>query len=66
MKILCDTNVFIKLFRGDEEVISALEKIGDRNVLMPGVSAMELFSGVQNKQDLQRMSREIGSILLTV
>lgn len=61
MNVLCDTNVFIKLFRGDQEVISRLGEIGSENVLMPVITAMELFSGVQNKKDLQRMKREISS-----
>lgn len=59
MKVLCDTNIFIKLFRGDQGVISRLGEIGNENVLMPVITAMELFSGVQNKKDLQRIEREI-------
>jgi len=61
MNVLCDTNVFIKLFRGDQEVITRLGEIGNENVLMPVITAMELFSGVQNTKDLQRMKREISS-----
>jgi predicted nucleic acid-binding protein len=53
MKVLCDTNVFIKLFRNDPAVIQEIKTIGNANVLMPSVTLMELLSGVQNKNDLQ-------------
>jgi predicted nucleic acid-binding protein len=30
--ILCDTNIFIKLFHGDAKVKAALDKIGAENI----------------------------------
>jgi len=59
MSVLCDTNVFIRLFVQDEEVIRQLDQIGDANVIMPSITAMELFAGMQNKQEMQRMQRQI-------
>ncbi|GAB4426603.1 MAG: hypothetical protein OHK0039_44640 [Bacteroidia bacterium] len=43
----------------DAEVISQLDQIGDNRILMPVVTVMELFAGAQNKQELQRMQRQI-------
>ena len=59
MSVLCDTNVFIRLFMQDEEVIRQLNHIGDANILMPSITAMELFAGMQNKQEMRRMQRQI-------
>ena len=59
MRVLCDTNVFIRLFVQDEEVKDRLQKIGDANILMPVITVMELYAGMQNKLELQRMGRQI-------
>jgi predicted nucleic acid-binding protein len=56
--IICDTNVFIKLFSGDATVISELSKIGNSRILMPSISAMELYVGMQNKIELQQIEKE--------
>jgi predicted nucleic acid-binding protein len=57
--IICDTNVFIKLFSGDEIVISELSKIGNSRILMPSISVMELYIGMANKIELQQMKKKI-------
>ena len=57
--IVCDTNVFIKLFTGDAIVITELEKIGNHRILMPSVSMMERFCGMGNKLELQQMKKKI-------
>jgi tRNA(fMet)-specific endonuclease VapC len=58
-EILCDTNVFIKLFNNDPIVIAELSKIGNSRILMSSVSAMELYVGMKDKQDLQHMRKRI-------
>ncbi|MDZ7876194.1 MAG: type II toxin-antitoxin system VapC family toxin [Saprospiraceae bacterium] len=57
--IICDTNVFIKLFLGDSLVIAELSKIGNSRILMPSISVMELLVGMQNKIELQQMKKKI-------
>lgn len=49
-KVICDTNVFIKLFNNDVQTIQHLTKIGSNNILIPSISVMELFAGMGNKQ----------------
>lgn len=61
MRVICDTNVFIRLFLQDEEVIRVLTGIGSRNIVMPTVVAMELVAGMRNKQELQQMGKYIRS-----
>ncbi len=57
--IICDTNVFIKLFSSDASVITELGKIGNSRILMPSITTMELFVGMINKADLQQMKKKI-------
>lgn len=59
MKVICDTNVFIKLFTGDEEVMTELLKIGSENVIISSISLMELYGGMQNKRELTAMINKL-------
>lgn len=57
--VVCDTNIFIKLFDEDVIVIAELEKIGNPRILMPSVSMMELFCGMSNKHEMLQMKKKI-------
>ena len=57
--VICDTNVFIKLFANDMIVIRELNKIGNARILMPSITMMELFCGMGNKVELQQMKKKI-------
>lgn len=57
--VICDTNIFIAAFNGIEEASSELSLIGYENVLMPSITVMELFRGMQNKEQLAKMSKQI-------
>ena len=59
MKVLCDTNVFIRLMTNDPEVIGSLTRIGDENILMPSITVMELYAGMRKKEELQRMKKQV-------
>lgn len=58
-KVLCDTNVFIKMFSGDTVASSNLLHIGSQNVLIPSIAVMELYAGMGNKQELADMRRKL-------
>ena len=57
--IICDTNIFIKLFASDATIIAELSKIGNSRILMPSITMMELYVGMINKNDLQQMKKKI-------
>ena len=57
--VICDTNVSIRLFAGDTIIASELVKIGHTNILLPNIVAMELFSGMSNKTEMQQMVKKI-------
>jgi predicted nucleic acid-binding protein len=58
-KIVCDTNVFINYLRQDEETVSAVEQVGNENIIMPIVTALELCKGVANKDELEEIQEFI-------
>lgn len=59
--VICDTNIFISLFRNLEQTINELEIIGSGNVLISSVSVMELYRGMQHKKEMTAMQKKIGS-----
>ena len=55
--ILCDTNIFIEVFRKNAFIRSELEKIGYDNIVVSDVVRAELFFGAINKVDLQKITK---------
>ena len=57
--VICDTNVFIRLFADDPEVANELLRIGNSHVLLPSIAAMELYSGMGDKKELEQMVKKL-------
>jgi predicted nucleic acid-binding protein len=57
--ILCDTNIFISWFTGNEKTIAALQEIGLENILIPSVTTLELIQGIRNKQELVQFRKKL-------
>jgi len=57
--VICDTNIFISAFNGLEKTIAELNNIGSLNVLMPSITVMELYRGMDNKEQMAKMVRKI-------
>jgi predicted nucleic acid-binding protein len=57
--VLCDTNIFISLFRNIQQTVEELEIIGSENVLIPSISVMELYRGMQYKKEMAEMQKKI-------
>jgi len=60
--ILCDTNIIIELLKGNEKLISYVEKLGLDNIAISSVTLMELYFGVFNKTELQQIKKYIQGI----
>ena len=41
--VLFDTNVFINFFNGNEETVDIFKKLGNKRILIPSVTVMELY-----------------------
>jgi predicted nucleic acid-binding protein len=57
--ILCDTNVFIHAFNGNENTIENLKIIGMNNIVLSAITVMELYQGMANKQELVKMKNKL-------
>ena len=59
--IICDSNIFIEIFRKNFFIRSELEKIGHENVIVSDVIKAELFFGAKNKQELQSIKNYLNN-----
>jgi len=57
--IICDTNIFIEIFRQNFSVRCELEKIGYENIVISDVVKAELFFGARDKIDLLNIKKSI-------
>ena len=57
--VICDTNIFISLFKGFPASVTELNKIGNEHILVTSISVMELYRGMENKQELKAMENKI-------
>ena len=62
--ILCDTNVLIEAFKGNEKIIKKIEHIGIENIGISSVTVMELYYGVLNKRELNKIKKEINALTI--
>lgn len=56
---LCDTNIFIQLFNGNEETLVEFNRIGRENVIVSSITVMELYQGMGTKNELDYMKKKI-------
>ncbi|MDO9424963.1 MAG: type II toxin-antitoxin system VapC family toxin [Methylobacter sp.] len=57
--ILCDTNVFIHAFNGNETAVEELKIIGLERIAMSAITLMELYQGMGNKAELGQMKKKL-------
>ncbi len=57
--ILCDTNIFIELFKGNIAVIQQLYAIGAKNIAISVISKAELFYGARDKLELAHIAKHL-------
>jgi predicted nucleic acid-binding protein len=62
--ILCDTNIFIEIYRGNETIIEIFKNIDQQNAAISDVSCAELLFGARNKKELQAIRKDIDSLIV--
>jgi len=60
--ILCDTNVMIEFYRGNEEVINIFDSVGVSNLAVSVITTGELFYGARDKRELRKLRDHISLI----
>ena len=62
-RVLCDTNILIELYKGNEGIVRELHRIGNSNISISVVTAGELLFGARNKRELEILRSDIAKVL---
>jgi len=62
--ILCDTNIFIEIYKGNDLIIDIFKKIGQDNVAISDVSCAELLYGARNKKELNLIRKDLDKLIV--
>ena len=60
--ILCDTNIFIEIYRDNLDIIQNVKSIGQHNIAVSDVTCAELLYGARNKKELQTIRKDLNKI----
>lgn len=60
--ILCDTNIFIEIYRNNQSIIQTIKHIGQQNLAVSDVTRAELFFGARNKKELQAIRKDMDKL----
>ena len=62
--ILCDTNIFIEIYRNNESIIQKIKHIGQHNLAVSDVTLAELFFGARNKNELGAIRKDMNKLIV--
>ena len=62
--ILCDTNIIIEVYKGNQNVIDLLEKIGQQHLAVSDATCAELLFGARNKKELQIIKKDLKKLIV--
>ena len=62
--ILCDTNILIEIYKGNNPIIETLKNIGQENIAISDVTCAELLFGARNKKELQIIRKDINKLIV--
>jgi len=61
--ILCDTNILIEVYRGNNSIIEKLKGVGQHNLAISDVTSAELLFGARNKTELKIIKSDISKLV---
>jgi len=62
--VLCDTNIFIEIYKGNDLIIENFKEIGQDNVAISDVSCAELLYGARNRNELKLIRKDINKLIV--
>jgi tRNA(fMet)-specific endonuclease VapC len=62
--VLCDTNIFIEIYKGNDLIIEVFEKIGQDNAAISDVTCAELLYGARNKRELNLIRKDLDKLIV--
>jgi len=60
--ILCDTNIILEFFKGNDNVVRQLKAIQSKNIRISIVTSMEIVYGSLNKRELEKLIKALGKL----
>lgn len=57
--ILCDTNVLIEFYKGNQNILDVLHEIGPSNLAISVITTGELYYGVKDKRELRKIQKHL-------
>ena len=60
--LLCDTNIFIEIYRKNTIIFDELKKIGQNNIAVSDITRSELFYGAINKVELKMICNDLDKL----
>lgn len=57
--VICDTNIIIAAYKGEDAIVDELKTIGVNNIAISAITASELIYGALDKSDLSNILRDI-------
>lgn len=61
--IICDTNIFIEVYRGNSQISDTLRSIGYENIAVSDVTRAELFYGARNRNELSKIEKDLNQFI---
>ena len=62
--VLCDTNIFIEIYKGNTLIIENFKRIRQYNVAISDVSCAELLFGARNRKELNLIRKDIDQLIV--
>jgi predicted nucleic acid-binding protein len=57
--ILCDTNILIEFYKGNQKIVETLQNIGPSNLAISAVTTGELYYGAKDKRELRKIQKHL-------
>jgi len=60
--LLCDTNILIEVYKGNNAVINTVKQIGQSNIAVSDVTCAEILYGARNKIELATFRKDLDTL----
>jgi tRNA(fMet)-specific endonuclease VapC len=60
--ILCDTNILIEFYKGNQQIVDTLRRIGSASLAVSVVTIGELFYGARDRRELSKIQIHLAQI----
>jgi Predicted nucleic acid-binding protein, contains PIN domain len=62
--ILCDTNILIETYKGNDDIVGMIKHIGQENIAVSDITCAELLYGARNKMELKAIRKDLNKLIV--